>query len=155
MYMLLIIIFFIISVFLMLGVLVATRELTKSHIEIRKSKIHNRGVFSTKYIKKGEIIEIVPLISYISLNNIRKSKLKDYVITMPSRFTNKNNEIYDTKCSVMLGFGSLYNHSDDNNAAWEFIDVDNMLIKAIKDIYPNEEIFVTYGDEYWNKRSKN
>lgn len=138
----------------MLGVLVTTHELTKSHIEIRQSKIHNRGVFATKYIRKGEVIEIVPLISYISLNNIRKSKLKDYVITMPSRFQEKDSDIHDTKCSIMLGFGSLYNHSDDNNANWEFVDVNNILIRAIKDIYPNEEICVTYGDEYWTKRPK-
>jgi SET domain-containing protein len=139
----------------MMGVLISTHELTKASIEIRQSNIHNRGVFATKYIRKGETIEIVPLISDVSLNNIRKSKLKDYVITTPSRFLHDNIDVDDTKCSVMLGFGSLYNHSDDNNAGWNFIDKNTMIIKAVKDINPNEEICVTYGDEYWNKRTKN
>ena len=54
----------------------------------------------------------------------------------------------------MLGMGSLYNHSDDNNAMWTQdtnID-DSIVIHAIKDINKDEEICVDYGKNYWNNR---
>lgn len=85
----------------------------KPKIELRKSNIHNRGVFTNQYIKNGDIIEKVPLISYVS-KDVMNTILNDYVISMPQKFNNEN------KFSVMLGYGSIYNHSDKNNAEWHF-----------------------------------
>lgn len=124
-------------------------NLQKTKIELRNSNIHNRGIFANEYIKKGDIIEEVPLISYVSIKDINKTILKDYVISMPKQLNKGDTQ----NCSVMLGFGSIYNHSDTNNAEWKFINDQKMIVKAIKDIYPNQEIFVNYGKNYWGKRN--
>lgn len=124
-------------------------NLQKTKIELRNSNIHNRGIFANEYIKKGDVIEEVPLISYVSIKDINKTILKDYVISMP-RHLNKGDF---QNCSIMLGYGSIYNHSDTNNAEWKFINDEKMIIKATKDIYPNQEIFVNYGKYYWEKRN--
>jgi tRNA-specific adenosine deaminase 3 len=49
------------------------------------------------------------------------------------------------------GYGSLYNHSDNYNAVWNS-NTQNETFKftAVKDIQPDEEIFVYYGGvTYW------
>lgn len=51
----------------------------------------------------------------------------------------------------MLGYGSIYNHSNHNNAEWVWHD-DTLIISAIKHINKGDEIFVSYGDKYWNAR---
>jgi len=123
----------------------------KPKIELRKSNIHNRGIFANEYIKKGDIIEEIPLISYVSIKEINKTVLKDYVISMPQNLNKGDTQ----NCSVMLGYGSIYNHSDTNNAEWNFLNDQKMIIKAIKDIYPNQEICVNYGNGYWRHRNYN
>lgn len=131
--------------------LILVSKIQKSRIELRNSNIHNRGMFANEYIKKGEIIEEVPLISYISIKDINNTILKDYVISMPEKLNKGDTQ----NCSVMLGYGSIYNHSDTNNAEWNFINDQKMIVKAIKDIYPNQEIFVNYGNGYWKQRNYN
>lgn len=124
-------------------------EIYKPKIELRNSKIHGRGIFAKRYIYKGDIIEEIPLITDILENDIKNTTLKDYAIQIPSRFNNGNNGL----CGLMLGLGSLYNHSDEPSAEWEFINEKKLLIRAIKNIYPDEEIFVNYGEHYWKIRN--
>jgi SET domain-containing protein len=128
-------------------------ELKNSPIELRKSPIHNRGIFAKRNIYKNEIIEIVPLL-YIDPKEVTLKKnnpdaqLVDYTILVDN-----------TKIAIMLGLGSLYNHIDDNNAEW-ILNTDNdtdyinnsIIIHAIKDINKDEEVFVNYGEQYWNAR---
>lgn len=104
-------------------------------IELKKSKIHNRGVFAKKFIKKGEIIEEIPLLQ-IPINIIRNNILMKYAIC------------YNNYCYLMFGFGSLYNHSNTPNAVMKFINDETTNICAIKDINSNEEILYNYGDDY-------
>jgi SET domain-containing protein len=50
-----------------------------------------------------------------------------------------------------LGYGAIYNHSNTPNAYW-FSEIEKRTFKfaTIRDIEPEEEIFVYYGDEnYW------
>lgn len=123
-------------------------EFKKPQIELRKSSVHNRGIFANEYIPEGSIIEEVPLISYVSYDDIDKTILKDYVISMPEKLNKED----ASNSSIMLGFGSIYNHSDNNNAQWNFVTDEKMIVIAIKDIFPDEEIFVNYGKGYWNSR---
>ena len=115
----------------------------KPSIEVRLSNVHGIGVFSNKYIKKGEIIEIVPLLSVLH-QNIEKSILVDYVLTLHDKLIED-----ERKHCIMLGYGSIYNHSSQNNANWSFLDNKRLKIEAVKNILPNEEIFVNYGEKYW------
>lgn len=51
---------------------------------------------------------------------------------------------------IALGFGSLFNHSDNPNSVYKY---ENKLLKviAIKNIYKDEEIFFDYGQSYNRK----
>lgn len=111
-------------------------------VEVRYSNIGGRGVFATKDYKKGDIIEICPMI-YDKCNTIVVGLLKDYLF----KVDNQN-------CGVAFGYGSLYNHSDNYKALWEPQPENNIIIiRAVKSIAKNEEITVSYGDSYWTSRS--
>lgn len=113
-------------------------------IEVKRSNIHGRGVFASKSIKHGSIIEIAPLISNIEFSEIKQTHLRDYVIGMLPRNSGK--------CAVMLGYASIYNHSDNNNAVWSFINDEMLIVVAKRDIEEGEEILVSYGNRYWKSR---
>lgn len=111
-----------------------------SKIRLGNSPVHGKGVFSEGYFTPGDIIETVPLIFFDREELGDTSILREYDIS----FNDKN--------AIMLGYGSIYNHSDDNNALWEF-DNENLIIKCVKPIYRGDEIFVTYGEKYWETRN--
>ena len=104
-------------------------------------QIESNGGFSNKKINKGDIIEVCPIIleKTIAINNTEK--LKNYHF-------NYDNE----KSAIALGYCSMYNHSDTPNASWVIIDETSMKIQATTDIESDEEILVSYGNEYWNTR---
>jgi SET domain-containing protein len=53
----------------------------------------------------------------------------------------------------MLGYGSLYNHSDEPNAEYTHEADDAYSFMAVRDIAAGEEITISYGDEWWETRS--
>jgi len=48
-----------------------------------------------------------------------------------------------------LGYISIYNHNDNNNAIWTTSD-NGICIKTIKEINAGQEVFIHYGDNYWS-----
>jgi len=104
-------------------------------IYVDDSPVHGRGVFASELIKAGEILEechffLVP--SDVQYPQI----LHDHFFSWPKR-TSEN-------FAVCLGFGSIFNHSDDSpNADWE---TDTKKLKfiffATRDIFEGEEIFI-------------
>jgi SET domain-containing protein len=52
----------------------------------------------------------------------------------------------ENQCAIALGFGSLYNHDYEPNARY-FVDPEEetMEIYATKEIFPGDEITVTYN----------
>lgn len=107
---------------------------------LTESKIHGLGVFAKDFIKKGEIIETCP-IHFLKVSD-KDLCLKYYRFYWPKGSLNY------LVCA--WGWGNLYNHSSDPNATWES-DIENKTFQfiAIKDISPDEEILVYYGDNYW------
>ena len=101
---------------------------------------HGRGVFTAGELKKGDLIEICPVIVIPPehVAKIHASNLHDYYFLWP--------EPKDSAC-IALGYGSLYNHKASPNAHI-LLDVDMMEIvfKASKDIGSGEEIFIDYND---------
>lgn len=101
-----------------------------------------RGVVATQNIKAGETIETCPVIflSKKEVDFLEKESdiLKFYYLIQP--------EI--NRFCLMLGYGSLYNHSLDNPNAEIDYDVDKaenyLFFKAIKDINIGEEIVYDY-----------
>ena len=113
-------------------------------ISIKQSLIPNsgRGVFAEKDFKKGEVIEVCPLITDYK-KNFEKSKIKDY--TFRSKFK-PDQEV------IVFGMCSMYNHSDNFNVGHNQ-DPENMIYKAARDIKKGEELYVNYGTNYWNSRN--
>ena len=112
-------------------------------ISIKQSLISGggRGVFAEKDFKKGEVIEVCPLITDYK-KNFENSKIKDY--TFKSKFK-PDQEV------IVFGMCSMYNHSDNFNVAHNQ-DPENMIYTAIRDIKKGEELYVNYGGDYWNSR---
>lgn len=114
------------------------RKLFQNKLLIQKSTTHGYGVFANKRIKKGELIEEC----YFILSRGGDKGLEDYYFDA------------DGKYALFLGFGSIYNHSDDPNADY-FINKKNRCarIKAARTIKKGEEITVSYGEEWFSSRN--
>ena len=115
----------------------------KSSMYVKDSKYGGKGVFTTEFINSGETIEVAHCLKiptkYISKENI----LNDYVF-----FDNNNYS------SLVLGYGCVYNHKDDPNVEYYTNDEKTIFeYKAIKDINPGEELFISYGAEYFSSRN--
>lgn len=110
-------------------------------VQVKKSIVASgNGVFALKSFKKNEVIEICPAIflPMNEFNHLRKTKMFYYFF----EYTNK-------EFAVVLGYGSLYNHSYKPNAQYRFnFKKRIMTVKAIKKIKAGEEIFFNYN--YWS-----
>jgi SET domain-containing protein len=117
-----------------------------SHLYISKSNIDcaGEGVFSKIYIPKNTIIEKANIIP-IPKQNLETTKLMDYVFNNPDNL----DEYF-----VAFGFASMYNHSDNPCAKYEYDEEENKIIfTSIKNIQPNEEIYIAYGNGWWDFRN--
>ena len=116
-------------------------EANLGNIRVGKSEKAGRGVFANKDLKRGDIIEVCPLVED-KRKNIR-GRLVDYL------FDSK------TKGNSLLPFGycAIVNHSSKPNAIWR-IDNDKMIMLCLKDIKKGDEIFHSYGAGYWNTRKE-
>lgn len=78
-------------------------KLLLNKIAVKKSRRHGYGVFAEKTIKKGEKIEEC----YFILTKGDDVLLEDFYFYA------------DRKYAVLLGYGSIYNHSDEPNADYK------------------------------------
>ncbi|MDF0694717.1 SET domain-containing protein-lysine N-methyltransferase [Aquirufa ecclesiirivi] len=119
-----------------------------------QSKVHGIGVFSKEEIKKGELIEEARLLPL---------KWRSFYVTEPITldYIWANNKCQCEICEkhghrvyLALGNGSLYNHANIPNTVQKLDFVsETMTITAKVDIPANEEIFVSYGENYWLYRN--
>jgi len=108
-------------------------------IEIRNSPRKGRGVFAKKAIKKGAIIERVPLL-IVTWDEMADSELADYAFVYSP-----------TKVAIALGYGSLYNHSYSPNARYDDEGKKAKVFSAIANIKAGEEITVNYNGDPENQ----
>lgn len=110
-------------------------------IEVRRiNKSKGRGVFALKDFKVGEVIEKCPTINVTPKERklCEKTILTYYIY--PWRSVRSG--------SVVLGYGSIYNHSFDPNADWkQNFKEETMVYRALKPIKKGEEITVNYNGE--------
>jgi len=113
------------------------------NVVLKKSCNGGRGAFATRDIKQGEIVEECPAIVDKRKNILHGGSTDNYV------FQSKNPE----DVFIAFGYGSMFNHNNDHNVSW-VIDYENnkIVFTAIKDIQKGKEMFVTYGDRYWETR---
>lgn len=117
----------------------------KSCIVLRDSRYGGKGVFTTEYIAEGENIEISPFL-IIPTNDISSENiLKNYVFKHD-----------DNHSCLVLGYGSMYNHNDNPNVQYYYNDDKKtmFLYKAIRDIKADEELCISYGNDYWIGKNK-
>ncbi|OPA76849.1 SET domain-containing protein-lysine N-methyltransferase [Paenibacillus selenitireducens] len=112
-------------------------------IEIKTSKLSdgefNRGVFATCDIPKGALIHEAPVIPYPNEDHefIEKTILDDYVY-----------EYGVNHSAVLLGYGSLFNHSYTPNAVYDInFDQHTFDFYAHTDIKAGEEILINYNGD--------
>jgi len=105
------------------------------------------GVFATKDIPKGTVIETCYLIK-VDTKVEELGNLYGYVFKYPKKGTFQH-------LVLPCGYGSIYNHDDSNNAYW--VDSDKPMhfdYIATKDIEAGEEICTHYGATYWSQMAK-
>lgn len=107
-------------------------------ISVKNTEKYGRGIFSTRNIKKGELIEETPviIIPKTEWNLVRGSILLNYVFR------------WGEDKALALGYGSLYNHSYTPNARY-ITNIENESIDfyAREDIQEGEEITVNYNGD--------
>ncbi|EPE36879.1 SET [Glarea lozoyensis ATCC 20868] len=120
-----------------------------------------RGVFANKDIPGRSVIEVCPVLVLDPVENeeyIRKTELYHYTYNWPytppkkqenNMQPNQNgiSKIPTMTQAVILGLGSMFNHSVPNqNVGWER-DVARQLMTytALRDIQKGEELCISYG----------
>jgi len=99
------------------------------------------GVFASELIPKGTVIETA-----------RTLKLKDDHIFQEDNILNDYVYKFDDRHSILaLGYGSLFNHNDDPHVEYNIVD-NKISYTTVKDIKPNEEVYISYGDKWWRNR---
>ena len=110
---------------------------------VKPSPVHRWGVFAVDFIAEGEVIEESPMVE------LEKSWIeKDDKILSKYRFNFPSGGAPESQ-QVCLGYGSLYNHSDQPNMYFYSVyytpELSTYRFVASRDIEPNEEIFTSYG----------
>ena len=120
-------------------------------IEVRRTDARGRGgrgVFARRDIPAGTLIErtpvlLVPRNQVFSDNPVVRAanaRISWYVFDWAGQ--TKRDYV-----AVALGYGSIYNHSDDPNAAFEPEPPDTLAFRAVRDIGAGAEIFISYRGE--------
>ncbi|MEK7631014.1 MAG: SET domain-containing protein [Patescibacteria group bacterium] len=114
-------------------------------IRIQKTKDRGRGIIAERNFKKGDVIEVAPVI-------VMSAAEKEYI-----KKTELFNHYFDwgtdsKKAAICLGLGSIYNHSWTPNAKYVYREKDEVLIfTAIKPIKKGEEICTSYNGDAADK----
>lgn len=102
---------------------------------------HGRGVIAVENIAEDDLIEICPILTLATGD--ASGLLEDYVVGL---------EGDEAGVVLMLGYGGLYNHSDEPNAAYWVEAEDAYSFVALRDIEAGEEITISYGEEWLEAR---
>lgn len=97
------------------------------------------GVFSSEPIKKGEFIEIAPVV--VVEKAPEDENLFKYLVE------------WGGKLAVPLGWTMLYNHSDESHCEYSINIQDGLFaIVATRDIPAESQITVNYGPNWFSSR---
>jgi uncharacterized protein len=107
-------------------------------VNVATSPGRGRGVFAVRRFEPGEIIEVCPAIalSEVDARKLDATGLCDYYFGWGED---------GMQAAIVLGYGSLYNHSCRPNAEHrKNFAAGTMLIVAARPIGAGEEIFIRY-----------
>ena len=112
--------------------------LASSKLQVKASPIHGYGVFAVEDIAANAIVE--ECYSLIHMKNAAPF----------SSFYFSANQY----AALPLGYGCIYNHSNNPNACMEFyLERSLIVFFALRPIKAGEEICVTYGKEWFDSRN--
>jgi len=99
------------------------------------------GVYAKNDIPANTMLELSPISSCYSTNWANTPyQIKKLAFSFPQ---NSDNYV------IALGYISVYNHDDFNNAFWFTCDI-GIGVYTLRDIKKDEEICISYGQGYWN-----
>jgi len=118
----------------------------KSFLEVRETPRKGRGVYTLKRFKRYEVVEICPVV----LLSADESKLCEETIL--------DNYLYQWKNTrdgaLVLGYGSIYNHSYNPNAFYKRdFKTQAIIYKALRKINKGEEILINYNGRPTSKKN--
>jgi SET domain-containing protein len=111
-------------------------------IEVRRINGKGRGVFARRLIRKGELIERVPMLVIPIEETEADTVLSNYCFAWGR----------DT-VALALGYGSIYNHSFNPNARYDDTAPQTKEFTALRNIAPGEEITINYNGEPRSKKA--
>lgn len=111
-------------------------------VNVKKTKNMGLGVFATKDFKTGEIIEKCPVIP-IPIKLVLVKKHRQVLDFLEWWFYEWGNDLKGD--AMVLGYGMIYNHSENPNAIYKSDFVNNVItIISKKSIKLDEELFIDY-----------
>ena len=108
-------------------------------IRVAKSKVAGYGVFAKKKFAPGDLIDVS--ICLVKPNEEWSTATEDYI------FSRGNYSAF------ALGNGGVFNHSNSPNARHELTaKLKELHVFAVKNICVGDEIFISYGPNYFKTR---
>ena len=119
---------------------------------VKPSRVAGKGLFTTRNFKKGEVFGIyVGVVRQMS--EYKKQYHNDYGIEIPGR----DKLVVDARL-VDPEFNPLHMANDargtefENNMEFVYLETDQVILGlCIQDVLAGREVFVNYGDQFWNK----
>lgn len=109
---------------------------------MRESPGRGRGVFASRILRRGELLEISPILVFDALEwnaHGQHTLLAHYTFNWQHG-----------RKAFALGYGSLYNHSRKPNVGWTRDYVRSVIVfTALSDVCQGEELFIYYGRSLW------
>lgn len=120
-------------------------------IEVRKCEF-GLGVFANTLIPSGSLLEECHYIKF-QRDDCASQEINDYIFMVADDPDTTPEEC--TLCALVLGYGSIYNHSNSNNAAYYYDEEkDVYCYYATQDIPQNSQIYISYGEVWWETRKQ-
>lgn len=114
---------------------------------IDSTKDKGRGVFTSKKIAAGTVIETAPVIVMSAADRklLDQTLLHDYIFLWGKT---------KDQCCMALGYIPIYNHSYQSNCEY-FMDYDEqtIFIKTVRAISKGDELTINYNGD-WNDETK-
>lgn len=117
------------------------------NLSVKLTPKRGRGVFTSRSINKGVVIELSPVIVMPAEDrpHLDKTLLHDYIFEWGKQ---------STQCCMALGLIPIYNHSYTSNCEY-FMDFDDdtILVRTVRKIRAGEELTINYNGD-WNDDKK-
>jgi len=127
------------------GVVVPRKEVFNiNRVEYSKRPNGEFVMYSKTQFAKGEIVEICPII-FVGIEAKGIPNLKNYIFEI---------EKDRDKFGVVLGYGSLYKHSENPNLEYAYNRTNRqMYFTATRQIQAQEELSINYGKNFWSEQA--